>query len=361
MALLTTVNSTELCDRDEKQSVDEYYVSNKQQSMQYKQSDHHKRSGQLKLFISSHFPQPYSFEPMVGDAGMRSYYRVKDNKTSFVVMDCPPDYAEVEIFANISKFLLERGFSAPQVFKQNLEQGFLLLEDFGNVSIKKYLETGGKSTEKRKQIYCLIIDLLVSLQSKDRLSTLKEFDNEMLCKELEVFIDWYVPYAYKRKLKVHELEEFIKLWQSVLAQKVPMPRAMVLRDYHLENMMYLEQRSSVQKIGLLDFQDALWGSPIYDLVSVLEDARFDVPRNEALDLIDYFVIKTGLNKDAVLLNYHVLGAQRNCRILGVFARKAIRDGNDGYLKYIPRVQGYLRYDLSHPVLSEIKIWFSKLK
>ncbi|MBA2629257.1 MAG: hypothetical protein H0U78_04380, partial [Rickettsiaceae bacterium] len=114
-------------------------------------------------------------------------------------------------------------------------------------------------------------------------------------------------------------------------------------------------------IGLLDFQDALCGSPVYDLVSVLEDARFDVPRQDALELIDYFVKKKKLDREGVRRNYHILGAQRNCRILGVFARKLVRDYDDSYLKYIPRVQKYLEYDLSHPDLYQIREWLKNLK
>ncbi len=320
------------------------------------------RDEKLKLFINNYFSQTsYTIAPMPGDAGMRSYYRVWADGKSYVVMDCPPSYANVQSFINVAKFLLENDFSAPQIIEQDAEQGFLIIEDFGTISIKNHLEETKGNIQERRGAYCLIIDLLCSLQKVECLPGLRYFDNELLCKEVELFVDWYIPHAYNRELKMHEFDEFIEIWQNVLAKQVAMPNCLVLRDYHLENMMYLQERGSFRKIGLLDFQDALCGSPVYDLVSVLEDARFDVPRQLALDLVDYFAKKKELDKEGVLRNYHILGAQRNCRILGVFSRKYIRDNDDSYLKYIPRIQKYLEYDLSHSDLLPVREWLQNLK
>ena len=320
------------------------------------------REEKLKLFINSCFSKiPHTIESMPGDAGMRSYYRVWADSKSYVVMDCPPSYANVQSFINIADFLLKNDFSAPLVIKKDLKQGFLVIEDFGIVSVKNYLEEIADNIQEKKNIYCLIVDLLCSLQKLECPTGLRYFDNELLCKEIELFVDWYIPYAYKRELKIHEFDEFIEIWQNVLAKQAAMPNCLVLRDYHLENMMYLQERDSFRKIGLLDFQDALCGSPVYDLVSVLEDARFDVTRQDALDLVDYFAEKKELDKFEVLRDYHILGAQRNCRILGVFSRKYTRDNDDSYLKYIPRVQKYLEYDLSHPDLDQIREWLKNLK
>lgn len=320
------------------------------------------REGKLKLFINNYFSEDeHTIDSMPGDAGMRSYYRVLAGGKSYVVMDCPPSYANVQSFVDIAKFLSENDFSAPQIIKQDTQQGFLIIEDFGAISVKNHLEELADNIQERRVIYGLIVDLLCSLQKIECPPGLRNFDNELLCKEIELFVDWYIPHAYKRELKMHEFDEFIEIWQNVLVKQAAMPNCLVLRDYHLENMMYLEARDAFRKIGLLDFQDALCGSPVYDLVSVLEDARFDVPRQDALELIDYFIEKKDLDKEDVLRNYHILGAQRNCRILGVFARKLIRDNDDSYLKYIPRVEKYLEYDLSHPDLLEVKEWLKNLK
>ncbi len=129
----------------------------------------------------------------------------------------------------------------------------------------------------------------------------------MLCSELSVFVDWYIPYAYKRKLNIYEIEEFTKIWKDILSRQIPMQNSIILRDYHVENIIYLE-REGLNKLGLLDFQDALSGSPVYDLVSVLEDARIDVSRKEALEFIEYFATKKEIEMVSVLLNYHIIGS-----------------------------------------------------
>ena len=317
------------------------------------------RTIKLKSFISGYLAGgDYKLDSIPSDAGLRSYYRITAGDKSYVAMDCPPSYASIQKFVEIGKYLLEKGFTAPNIFAEESQEGFLILEDFGSVNVKNYLQSG--NYQEKKGVYFLIIDLLISLQEQTPLASLTEFNDEILCKELDVFVNFYIPHYYNRELKVQEFNEFIELWQSVLTKQVPLLQVTVLRDYHLENLMYLEEREGVKKIGLLDFQDALKGSPVYDLVSILEDARFEVPREDALNLVNYYAEKKGLNKEEVLLNYHILGAQRNFRILGVFAHKAIKEHDDYYLRFIPRVRKYLEYDLSHPVFEEIKNWLTKL-
>jgi len=321
------------------------------------------REPKLKQFIDRYFPKASdSLDPVLGDAGQRSYYRISFEDKSYIVMDCPPSYCGVKPFVNIAIYLHKKGFSAPQIIQQDIEQGFLILEDFGSLSVKNYLlGSFGQDNIEHQNIYHLIMDLLVSLQAEEVPPGLIEFDNELLLSELRLFVDWYIPYAYKREILVHELEEFMDIWQAILDEQAPMQNSIILRDYHVENMMYLPKRESIQKLGLLDFQDALSGSPIYDLVSVLEDARMKVTRSEALKYIEYFSKEKEMDIEPVLLNYHILGAQRNSRILGVFARKARRDNDDSYLQYIPRVLKYLEYDLSHAALAPLRHWLKNLE
>ena len=321
-----------------------------------------RREEMLQKFVNNHFLGKCSpIQPMLGDAGLRSYYRVLCDGKSYIVMDCPPDYCSVQPFINIAHYLRSTNFSAPEIIAENLEHGFLILEDFGKLSVKKYLSQSPELPSKeRKRIYHLIIDLLVLLQQQKPPADLKVFDNDLLCSELDIYIEWYIPYAYKKKLNTDQLEEFTRIWYDILGKQKNMSFGVVLRDYHVENMMYLKHHSGVNQLGLLDFQDALMGSQVYDLVSVLEDARFEVPRDEALEYIKYFAQEKNLDIEELLLNYHILGAQRNSRILGVFARKAVRDHDDAYLRYIPLVLKYLEQDLSHSALAPLKIWLDKL-
>jgi aminoglycoside/choline kinase family phosphotransferase len=297
----------------------------------------------------------YKILPMAQDASLRSYYRVQvGTDKSFVLMDCPPDYQPLGPFIKMSVFLRDNGFIAPRIIAHDVENGFLLIEDFGSISLKQYIHEQIDDRDSRMAMYRQIIDLLVDLHKVPIAeSELEIFDNQSLYAELEVF-QWYSRYALPGKFTDAHYNEFLKIWRDLLGKQVSMDNVVLLRDYHVENMMYLGGRGhGTIDIGLLDFQDARLGSPVYDLVSVLEDARCDVERDEALELLEYFSIKSGLDLEDVLLNYHILGAQRNLRILGVFARKLSRDGNNSYIRYLPRVKRYLSYDLSHPDLGEL--------
>ncbi|MEM6338932.1 MAG: phosphotransferase [Pseudomonadota bacterium] len=316
------------------------------------------RSEQLKRFVDEYFAStPYSMKPIVGDAGLRDYLRAETNDASYIIMDCPPNYTSIEPFINIANFLNENDFSAPEIIKSDIKNGFLILQDFGNLSVKDHLLRRDK--EEQENIYHASIDLLIQLQETNPPKGLKLFDNDLMRTELSVFADYYIPHKTGKTLPKEALKEFNEIWQDILASQAPLSNSIILRDYHVENMMYLQEKQGIQKLGLLDFQDALIGSPIYDLVSILEDARIDIDRDFALSCTKYYAKKKQVDLQHTLLNYHILGAQRNLRILGVFTRKYLRDKDDTYLQYIPRVLKYLEYDLSHPILEPIKNWLLK--
>ena len=316
------------------------------------------RSRQLKQFIDEHFVEKaYSLKPIVGDAGLRDYLSVETKNSSHIIMDCPPSYASIEPFIKVAGFLNANGFSAPEIIKSDIKNGFLILEDFGNLSVKDYLLK--HDSIEQKNIYYSSIDLLIQLQNTFPPEDLKLFDNNLLLAELATFTDYYIPYKTGKNVSKGDLEEFNEIWEDILASQEPFNNSIILRDYHVENMMYLGSRQGIKKLGLLDFQDALIGSPVYDLVSILEDARIDVDRNFALNCASYFAQKKQVDLQHTILNYHILGAQRNLRILGVFARKYVKDKDDTYLQYIPRVIKYLEYDVSHPILEPFRNWLFK--
>lgn len=316
------------------------------------------RSKQLKQFVDEYFAQiSYSIKPIVGDAGLRDYLRAETKDSSYIIMDCPPSYTSIEPFINIANFLNKNDFSAPEIIKSDIENGFLILQDFGNLSVRDYLLKHDKV--EQENIYHSSIDLLIQLQNTTPPKNLRLFDNNLMRTELSIFTDYYIPYKTGKIISKEELQKFNEIWQGTLASQTPLNNSIILRDYHVENMMYLKEKQGIKKLGLLDFQDALIGSPIYDLVSILEDARIDIDRDFALNCVQYYAKKKKINLQYTLLNYHILGAQRNLRILGVFARKYLRDKNNTYLQYIPRVLKYLEYDLSHPILEPIKNWLLK--
>ncbi len=317
------------------------------------------RKTDLEEFVQSHFPEGVEkYTPLQGDAGFRSYFRIQANDNSYIVMDCPPTYCSIEPFINIGRYLRSQNFSAPEIFHFDVKKGFIVLEDLGGLNIKNFIQNSPNILHK--DIYYLIMDTLISLQEKEPVSNLKIYDNKFLLDELKIFAEYYVPYALNRNLTLIELAEYQDIWQEILENQIPFNNCLVLRDYHVENIMYLEKYKDIKALGLLDFQDAVIGSPIYDLVSILEDARIKVPKDLAFDCINYFAKKKKLELEDLLINYHILGAQRNSRILGVFARKFVRDQNDNYLQYMQLVLEYLNHDFSHPVMSKLKNWFSRV-
>ena len=320
------------------------------------------RKTDLEEFLQNYFYKGFqSCIPLQGDAGLRSYYRIKESDDrSYILMDCPPTNCSIDPFIEIAHYLRSQNFSSPEIFHFDSKKGFIILEDFGDVSVKNVIQNSPHDLHLRKNTYSSMLDVLILLQQNIPTFSLKIYDNNLLLNELKLFTEWYILYRLKRNLSIIELDDFKDIWQRILNHQLSFNNCLVLRDYHVENIMYLESYKGIKSLGLLDFQDAIIGSPIYDVISVLEDARIKVPRAFALDCLKYFAAEKKLELPDVLVDYHILGAQRNLRILGVFARKYIRDKNGNYLRYIPLVLEYLNYDLSHPIMLKLKNWFSKI-
>ena len=347
------------------------------------------RPTKKQQFIESYIQTWYNLEPMTGDASFRKYDRIKTPITTYVLMDSPPEHYSTEPFEQIAHWLLENNLSAPQIFHKDTANGFLLLEDFGDILLQHVLE------ENRKTHYMRAIDLLIELHKIQPPSWLPYYSNEMLLKEIEIFTDYYVAlysgaHRHPRvsagrprgpqdigemldqaSLMTPEIpevasnseddairkQEYLAIWSRVLDRLPDLGLVMSLRDYHVQNLMHIE---GVKSLGILDFQDAVIGSPIYDIVSILEDAREDVDFEFANEIFEYYLSQMPhINRDNARLAYDILGAQRNIRILGVFARKKIRDGSDNYLHLIPRVLNYVARDLTNPVLDEVREWHEK--
>ena len=157
--------------------------------------------------------------------------------------------------------------------------------------------------------------------------------------------------------------EFVALWADIFAQLAKMPPAWVLRDYHSPNLLWLPEREGIARVGVIDFQDAMRGPAAYDLVSLLQDARVDVAPELEAQLFDHYCAgvgaRGGFDRDAFAFAYAALGAQRNTKIVGIFARLAKRDGKPGYLRHIPRLWRYLERDLAHPQLAALKRWYDR--
>jgi aminoglycoside/choline kinase family phosphotransferase len=289
--------------------------------------------------------------PLAGDASFRRYFRVVEGERSAVLMDAPPPNEDPRPFVAVAEWLASVGLSAPQILARDLEKGLLLLGDFGDWRLREHLD-GDPARER--DLYALATDLLVHLHGHPPMPGLRPHGLEQWLEELTLFTEWYCPAV---GIDV-DSEGYRAAWAEVLEPVANdgFGPVTVLRDYHAENVMLVEGREGVAHFGLLDFQDAVAGHPAYDLASVLEDARRDVPPEIERAMIDRYVAATG-HGEAFERAYWALAAQRNTRILGVFTRLWKRDDKPHYRRFQPRMWGLLERDLAKPHLRPVRDWF----
>lgn len=310
--------------------------------------------------------------PLAGDASFRRYERLRGPAGSAVLMDAPPDAGEdCRPFVAIGAHLRRLGFSAPAVLAADLIEGFLLLEDLGDDLYARVLSAGGDEAA----LYAEAVDLLDALHAEpapaalpvpnDAPYALPDYSAARLQAEADLLADWYLPEWSGRPTAPDLVAEYRALWRDLLpAARIDAP-VLVLRDYHAENLLWLPRREGLARIGLLDYQDGVIGHPAYDLVSLLSDARRDVPPALADAMLARYAAAAGrrdpaFDAAAFRTAFAVLGAQRNCKIIGIFARLWRRDGKPNYLALIPRVWHNLERDLAHPVLAEVRDWLDRV-
>jgi N-acetylmuramate 1-kinase len=289
--------------------------------------------------------------PLAGDASFRRYFRVVEGDRSAVLMDAPPPHEDPRPFVAVAEWLVGSGLSAPEILARDLDKGLLLLGDFGNQRLREMLDS---DPGRERELYELATDVLVHLHRHEPMPGLPPHGVDQWLEEVKLFTDWYCP-AVGADV---DAESYQHAWREALAPFANdgLGPVTVLRDYHAENIMLVEGRDGVAHLGLLDFQDALRGHPAYDLASVLEDARRDVPPAIERAMIDRYRSATGLG-DGFERAYWALAAQRNTRILGVFTRLWKRDNKPHYRQFQPRMWGLLERDLGQPHLAPVRAWF----
>ncbi len=286
-----------------------------------------------------------TISPVAGDASFRRYFRItcKDGRKA-ILMHAPPPEEDTKPFLSVTNYLRQNNFRAPEIFAADTVTGLLLLEDFGDVQMREFVD---QHPEKQEGIYLQAVDTLVALGDAP-VADVAPYDEGVYLRETGLLAEWYLP-AMAIDL---DRDAYDQLWASALAPLFAAPRTTVLRDYHAENIMLLDDGGQ----GLIDYQDALIGHPAYDLVSILQDARRDVPRQLETAMLEHYRRLTKPDYD-LDLHYALLGAQRNTKIIGIFTRLWKRDGKARYLDFLPRMWGLLERDLSHPGLGPLKHWF----
>lgn len=272
-------------------------------------------------------------------------------------MDAPPPEDPAQ-FMRVAGYLGSLGFSAPQILDHDLSQGFLALEDFGDATYTQLLQRG----EDPYLLYNLAIDTLIALHQ--RATTCPDFiapyTVEALLQEVTLFVDWYIPVTLQKTLSLSDKQAYLDLWTAALGKALAVPHALTLRDYHVDNLMYLEGRPGVSACGLLDFQEARWGPVVYDLVSLLEDARLDLDPALVAHCWQRYVSAFPSEDEGTLRTAGcILSAGRHAKIIGIFTRLAVRDGKPKYLAHLPRIWRLLENCLKHPDLAPLKAWFEE--
>jgi tRNA threonylcarbamoyl adenosine modification protein YjeE len=322
---------------------------------------------------------------MAGDASIRSYARLVRDDGVVILMNFPrrPDglaiydsktYSaavhlaqDVKPFVAIANGLRERGLSAPSIHHADLDAGFLITEDFGS---EGFIE--GDPPQPIVERYETAVDVLAALHRKTLPEVLPlapqityaipTFDIDALLVETGLMLEWYLPDRSAEPTN-NLRAEFVMLWRDLLGKLAAVPKTWVMRDFHSPNLIWLGERSGISKVGIIDFQDAVLGPAAYDLVSLLQDARIDVPEQLELALLMRYIKTMHAADDSFdpagfAEIYAIMSAQRNTRLLGTFARLNRRDGKPQYLRHQPRIWTYLTRSLAHPVLSGLREWYS---
>ena len=285
---------------------------------------------------------------LAGDASDRSYDRLTRAGQSAVLMDAPPGKGDDPAsFVAMAHHLRHLGLSAPQILAQDLDQGFLLLEDLGDRIFAREV-TADPGLEAK--LYAAAAQALLQLQAAPAPANLPDLTAADWAVAAEFALDWY---RFAITGDCCDGAAFRAILTETLTRHADGPRVLILRDYHAENLLWLPERDGLACVGLLDFQLGQMGQPEYDLVSLLQDARRDVsPQTEAATLA-LFRDKTGKAQENFDAAYASFGAQRALRILGIFARLCVHGGKPGYIRLIPRVWDQLQRNLAHPALAPL--------
>ncbi len=296
-------------------------------------------------------------ETLAADASFRRYDRIRLGARRAVLMDAPPEHEDIVPFIRLARHLRGLGYSAPEPILADVEAGLLLLEDLGDDTFTRLL---ARDADERS-LYLLATDLLIDLHRKPReqsvFESLPPYSDQMFLDEAALLVDWYVPAALGGSLAADARASYGAAWRAVLPRARAVPETLVLRDYHVDNLMRIAGRDGIAACGLLDFQDAAVGPVSYDFVSLVKDARRDVPRPLAAELRRrYLDALPHIDPQEFDRSCAVLGAQRHCKVIGIFTRLCVRDGKPGYLDHIPRVWRLLEASLAHPALAGIAAW-----
>ena len=307
-------------------------------------------AGPVEDFIARAGWQDAQRRRMAGDASARAYTRLDRDGETAVLMDASRLSGPVaETFARLARFLTDHGFSAPRILDADTENGLLLLEDFGTADFATLIDA---EPDLQPALYEAAVDMLIDLARVSPPFEVPRSSVHHLATMIDPLFEHYAP-AGDTPVREATRIGITTLLESALAQALATTDTLSMRDCHAENLMWLPDRQGIARVGLLDFQDAFVTHPAYDLVSLLQDARRDVPDALAARLVDRFADADGRDAAGFGAAYAVLGLQRNLRIMGIFARLATVERRTRYLEHLPRLWSHVERNLAHPSLERL--------
>lgn len=281
--------------------------------------------------------------PLTGDASFRKYYRVHQGEKSYIVMDAPPAQEPLAPFLTIQKLLASHQIRVPTVHVVDEQQGFALLEDFGDTLLLQLLKTSHAAPQQAEKYYHAALKLLNQLQTCHKKSTfpLAAFDTRFMTSELELFKHWFLEKYLGLELSPSEKQLVDDTCQQLTQRIMEQPTVCIHRDYHSRNIMVLKD----DQLGIIDFQDAMLGPFTYDAVSLLKDCYMQWPTSYVTQWLHYFYNHSPYQQQCSFDEFHCAfdycGLQRHLKVLGIFARLYLRDNKPQYLQDLPLTRQYV--------------------
>lgn len=295
---------------------------------------------------------------LADDCSFRRYFRVHAGNTPLVVMDAPPDREDVVPFVILSRLLNSMGYSAPRILGEDSRDGFLLLDDFGDATYTRAIADGADETD----LYTRAMDVLIDLHDRPLpVADVPDYTDGMLLDEVVLFVDWYLVRYRSLGVTRTARDDWLEAWSLSMPTLRASPATLVLRDYHVDNLMLLGDRDGLAACGLLDFQDAVIGPAAYDVVSLLQDSRRDIADDLVNAMLERYLAARGehLDRADFMRSYHALGAQRALKVFGIFVRQSLLHGNHQYLVHLPRLERHVATNLERAGLDAVDRWMSR--
>jgi len=289
------------------------------------------------------------------DSSIRRYFRVSKGSQNAILMETVPDGSthatpghSLDDFIRIASWLRDIGLKAPEIYEQDLKNGYLLLEDLGDLCFRDALDSG----EDASMLYGLARDILDHIAAQNCSLDLPDYYDAHVHRRHRRIVDWFIPLMRGTPNEEGLVEEYLTVWRGIESSAPPVRQGFLHIDFHAQNLMWLPSETGLKRCGILDFQGAMLGPRPYDLGNILEDARRDVPAEVKSHILDQ------LSEDERIW-FRILATQFHCRVIGQFIKQAVIDENPAYLKHVPRLQNYLANGPKDPILTPLARWFTQ--